>query len=490
MKTFTMGLMVLSTCSIVLLHFVVSLTGLEKYFTNVESNALRSRSQESLLQNQSSAAARNGVIENATDSSIPSWTVFQGQHSSFDDALASIKTADHEIHIDWNGNSPLNSVIRRYWRGNLFCEQLNEKMENQTTMRTTTTTKNVLLNVTFGCSDLFRTSDAGTGNFLSLFYGLRLTARVFGNVDVIIQCSDAQKEKENLILPWVTGWFPRRKEKPNVVLPSKTVACAGYEQLPIAYVVDEMRYELRRMAIALVGVPQHNKEHPSHAFAERYLWSQQRIGEEEVHNRVFQISNPTRGQPPLYPETTLDDAIIHFRCGDLMRTNHPSFGFLKFSALARLVSPDARSIGVVTQPFDRNDQQRQLDLGKGDRCRLVVLSLVDYLKSQFPGAVVRLHNSHNETIALTYARMIMANQTISPISTFSVFPAIANFGQGYIRRPDYKKAPNRWLLNPPVDVLADDVTLFDEPDVLKARQVNRMWSEDPSGNILLAWFKQ
>jgi len=71
--------------------------------------------------------------------------------------------------------------------------------------------------------------------------------------------------------------------------------------------------------------------------------------------------------------------------------------------------------------------------------------LVTFLQREFPRAVVRVHNDPDETIALTYARMIMANQTFAVMSTFALFPAIANFGMGYI------KLFKNWLENPSLD---------------------------------------
>jgi hypothetical protein len=56
---------------------------------------------------------------------------------------------------------------------------------------------------------------------------------------------------------------------------------------------------------------------------------------------------------------------------------------------------------------------------------------------------IMIHNGPNETIALAYARMIMAKQAIVGIGSFGVFPALATFGIGYIR--------NRTLLSPQID---------------------------------------
>jgi len=56
---------------------------------------------------------------------------------------------------------------------------------------------------------------------------------------------------------------------------------------------------------------------------------------------------------------------------------------------------------------------------------------------------------------------------------FGVFLGIATFGQGYVRQPDYNKVPNRWLLNPHVETMLDNVHLMvDEPKLMAAQWKN------------------
>jgi hypothetical protein len=65
----------------------------------------------------------------------------------------------------------------------------------------------------------------------------------------------------------------------------------------------------------------------------------------------MQLSVPTRDEPPLIPGVVLDDVVIHFRGGDLFNTNHPGYGFMKFSAFSNRILPNTKSIGIVTQPL-------------------------------------------------------------------------------------------------------------------------------------------
>lgn len=171
-----------------------------------------------------------------------------------------------------------------------------------------------------------------------------------------------------------------------------------------------------------------------------------------------------------------------------MALNHPSFGFMKFSGYTKYISKEARSIGIVTQPFDKHTQERKFDANgvKRQRCRIVVLSLVDYIRERFPNASINIHNGPNETIALAYARMVMANQTIIGISSFGVFPGVATFGTGYIKKPDFPKAPNKFLIQPRIDELTSNVVLISEPRIMCA-SIKGLWQKEGEEGVL-KWF--
>jgi hypothetical protein len=84
-------------------------------------------------------------------------------------------------------------------------------------------------------------------------------------------------------------------------------------------------------------------------------------------------------------------------------------------------------------------------------------ALVDYIDRRHPHARISVHNGPNETIALAYARMIMANQTVVGISTFGVFPALSTFGTGYLHQP-HGPFVNGWMSTPVrIDTLASNV---------------------------------
>ena len=186
-------------------------------------------------------------------------------------------------------------------------------------------------------------------------------------------------------------------------------------------------------------------------------------------------------------EFEVDDAILHFRCGDLMNSDHPMFAFLKFSGYTRHISPEALTIGIITQPFELGTNTRAIDVDqdKSCRCRIVVYSLVKYIEQRYPNARVSIRNGIDETIALSFARMIMANQTINGISSFSIMPTIATFGTGYIRKPEGMQ--NEWLMKPQIDAFANNVVLFEEHNVIKVGDMRQLWKNDGEKGVL-NWF--
>jgi hypothetical protein len=390
--------------------------------------------------------------------------------------------------ITWEGIKGMNEIISRGWSGNLVCEKIDDA-------RSAAQDSNlpITVNITFGCKELYYHSGMGTGNFFVYIYGFRLLAHVIGNIDLYITCNDAEETKEELIIPWLTGWFPARpiSQKSNIPLTVQDV-CTNFSSFPIAYMYNEIKYDFRRMAIALMGVP--SLSHPSAKFAEETLWSNDYKNGSKARSPLgacHMLPAPARDDRAPFPtsEYSVDDAVLHFRCGDLMDSNHPSFGFMKFSGYTRRISPDAKSIGIVTQPFDVDAQSRQADTAqlRRNRCRAVVMSLVEYIKVHFPNAVVNVRNDSNETIALTFARMTMANQTIAGISTFGVMPVLSTFGTGYIRLPDYPRAPNQWLLQPRIDSFANNVILFNESKRIMVADMKKLWQTKGQTGVL-EWF--
>jgi len=372
--------------------------------------------------------------------------------------------------VELSGYDDVSKLMREMFRGkHLVCETFNGKQPGT-------------LTIDFDCDELFRNSKIGTGNFIMAFYATRLVARLYGNINVNTRCNDADQVKANLILPWIMGNFPASETQTarlQAVIVGKHRAHVCHSP-PLAFIAEAVKNELRRLAIAMVGFPDEN-----HATADTVrLWFQAEKLRELEDEYQLPLSNPNE---PLFPNTTLDDAVIHFRCGDLMSSGHPAYGFLKFGAFSTFISAQVNTIGVVTQPFEASNQTRNVDDYDvtGSRCRLVIGEFVAFLQEEFPQAVVRVHNDPDETIALTYARMIMANQTFAAFSSFGMFPAIANFGTGYFQA--HQKY--RWMQNPTFDTVMDDFVMMNETNILMSEKMIRLLKTEHAEKTIIDWFR-
>lgn len=383
---------------------------------------------------------------------------------------------DSKFNYTVNGTNEMGDFANHFFQGNM-CKNMFNVTKSAAMVSETTVQPKTFVSIRFNCQDLFAKSIYGTGNFISAVYALRMAANTIGNIHLEYICDDAETEQANLILPWLTGWFPAVVERATV--PTIQQACSSYKTVPIGNMYKQMTWELRRMAIALVGIP---NESVRQWADEHYL--------EHGRSHSMQLA-VDRDTPPIFNKVELDDTVLHFRCGDLISSTHPSFGFMKFGSYTRhLDGSKIRSIGIVTQPFDNDAQTRKYDGGQSnkDKCKRVVYAFVDHLKEMFPKANIAIRNDAKETIALTFARMIMAEQLVIGISSFGVFPGVATFGKSFIRKPDYHRAPNRWLLdNPSIEKVAPHVTLIEEPRLMAAT-CKYKWRAT-NGTAVMDWFQ-
>jgi len=188
--------------------------------------------------------------------------------------------------------------------------------------------------------------------------------------------------------------------------------CLGYD-FPLHYATHAIQKDMRRLAVLVLGAVREGRDISLNG-----------------------LDLPPILPPPLYPRTEIDDVALHFRCGDVLGgpSAHGFYGIIKFDEYKRQISPEAQSIGIHTQSFDPS-LVRGEDRDKTHNCHLVVLALLNYLKSAFPDALVTVRNTPDDTnIPLTWARMVMANQTFVSLTTFGIFSAISTFGQGYAQR--------------------------------------------------------
>ena len=169
--------------------------------------------------------------------------------------------------LQWEGLEDITALMKQYWEGKLLCSS--PKIQSIASKKTLP----ILINVTFGCRDLYENARLGTGNYISLYYGIRVVARIFGDVDVSFACPDAEETKKSLVIPWLMGVFPGRPSTQHSEIPiTRQQMCNHFFMAPLTYIHKEIQYDLRRMAIGLLGIPRN--DHPSAQLAESSLWSQ------------------------------------------------------------------------------------------------------------------------------------------------------------------------------------------------------------------------
>jgi hypothetical protein len=263
------------------------------------------------------------------------------------------------------------------------------------------------------------------------------------------------------------------------LLPKQDV-CREFLRIPLGYILEDIRYDLRRMALALVG--------PSAAM----INAPPRLSSPNApHGGRLWLSPTTK---PLLANVTLDQAVIHFRCGDLMWVAHEAYSFYSFVSLTKyLPATGLTSIGILTQPFVKGDNSRMSDTtGQAPlRCRFVVEAFVDYLSERYPQATVTIHNGPDESVALAYSRMIFADVVVATGTTFPVFSVLASYGRGIFLVPVHEGAPTMFLLESPrVDELSDNnLRLVQDEPFLRSTDLLRLWKRNPNGTQVLAWFR-
>ncbi|KAI2506002.1 hypothetical protein MHU86_8413 [Fragilaria crotonensis] len=132
----------------------------------------------------------------------------------------------------------------------------------------------------------------------------------------------------------------------------------------------------------------------------------------------------------------LDEVVVHLRTGDIGQNAHPCYGLVPFHVYTNLIPRTAQTIGVITAPFRQG--------GRFDFNEAVTLAARDYIRSKFPDARVSIRNG-NESMAVTYARMVAANWSFCGSSTFCLYPALATAGKSYILQSPLYGGTSSWL---------------------------------------------
>jgi hypothetical protein len=316
-----------------------------------------------------------------------------------------------------------------------------------------------LINLTLHCEDFM----SNTGNWLTAIYHIRLAAAT-GRVEFQFQCHSGMDMAEVSILPWLSGRYPVPSNRRNGEWPYDfgwpepgRVCSKIYAKLPLHHLAHEIQRDMRRMAVAILGPRDF-----STLDLERGLDSLQGL----LRHR------PPSSQIVQYPrkELDIDDAAIHFRCGDVFGgTDKEVYGLIKFKEyLDRIPKETTKSIGIHTQPFDVA-LLRGADREQVHDCEEVVLVLVDYLQEVYPNATITIRNTKEDTIPITYARMTMAAHTITTMSTFGIFPSIGTFGEGYFQKSGRQNKFAREIPSILSNFHAMDGPILSSPAIRKAQ---------------------
>lgn len=262
-----------------------------------------------------------------------------------------------------------------------------------------------ILNMTFDYSGINNPGADDQGNWLIAIYASRLAA-AYAKVEFQFQTKQ-QDESSYMshLLPWFKviqpaptsdnpwpfdGEYPRREKE----------LCFHYKWTRLDKVSNVIRNDLRAMAWQLVSPPAH----------------------------VVTSTPPTIPFPsPVsrIPNVNLDDVVLYCQCDEIVDANDKNnHGLTKYSEYLRWIDPNTTSIGILTQPFGK-------DLNS---CRGAVYSLVDYLQVQYPNATISVRKGPEETLPLTYARIVMAKQAFTSPNSFGIFPIMGTYGEGYFEQ--------------------------------------------------------
>lgn len=123
----------------------------------------------------------------------------------------------------------------------------------------------------------------------------------------------------------------------------------------------------------------------------------------------------------------IPDVAIHYRCGDNLLL--PFYGFVRFSTLKNLIPVSAGTIYILSDPPSRyHNKEHSKEFQK--ICDHVLHALFRYVKNNFPTAITVLKRGSG-SILQDLAILTFANTTICSISTFCLWPAVANNGSAF-----------------------------------------------------------
>jgi hypothetical protein len=300
---------------------------------------------------------------------------------------------------------------------------------------TTTTTTHpppqlMTLQLSVNCQELASSEAFGQGNWITALYMVRM-ATALAKVDLQFTCreddddddDDANNRRDNQLLPLFQGYYDHSNIDKRVFFtgspPTTQEACTSkYDRIRLDKLAHQIQKDMRQMAETVKSETDKKKK-----------------------NNNNNNNNNTM---------TIDDVAIHFRCGDVLGGQFRNdFGMIPFREYRRWIwNNTTTSIGIITQPFQR-DRNRKIDGNRAEACRVVVHKLADYLQSHYPHASIRIHNDPDlpETLPMAYARMVLARQTFTSLSSFGIFPVVGTYGHGYFQKGN--SGVNPWATHVP-----------------------------------------
>jgi hypothetical protein len=313
------------------------------------------------------------------------------------------------------------------------------------------TQQNIELYAEYSCQKIHEMNRHG--NFILGYYGMKLAALAF-EYEFEFACSDKPTNVSSDYLLW---WLQTDRQKRtkyndyydkyqinrtlfNPPVPPRKLACSGMGKASLQYTGEYARRDLRNMAIAL---------QPS-----------------------FQAT--TKNNNGMETISTLDEASIHFRCGDVLSSHIPAndknYGLLQFQAYKKYIPSHVKTIGIVTAPFSV-ETSRNEDRKYTAKCRKVVERLVSYLQESFPNTTINIRNDPTESIPMVMSRLILSKYTFCVRSTFCLFPAVATFGTSYVQQDGVA-----YFLNE-ISQVYDNIRLMKEP-FLSSAEINERGLEE------------
>ena len=305
------------------------------------------------------------------------------------------------------------------WKGaqSELCQLIRLKLQEERTRHSNGVNLKPLLFLTVPCMEIQR--GGRFGNLMIGMYGMHLAA-IAHNGTFYFQCRESsnQQQQQQYLPDNLYWWLQTTKHSLEATASSKPDpwyhppyppiedSCKGMGKAPLQYTTEQVRYDLRHMALQL----------------------QKQVDDDDSTE-------------------TFDDAVIHFRCGDVIsplpqKRNQINYGLARFEVytdpilkdVASATSiPNIRSIGIVTAPFHHPSEIREEDGPYAGDCKIIVQEFKNYIRKRLPSSIsVKIRNDPKESIPMIYSRMVLAKITVCIRSTFCIFPAIASLGTSHI----------------------------------------------------------